>query len=123
IRDVLTVMEENKVSADELRIAGNPAKSDIWNQIKADITGKNILVPSAYDSELVGDLCVALKGLGEYKSLPEAALQLVRIKKSFTPDLGSKALYDDLFGIYREIYQKLKPVFSDLSGIPDKENE
>ncbi len=122
IRDVLTVMEENDVHTDELRIAGNPAKSDIWNQIKADITGKNILVPAAYDSELVGDLCVALYGLGEYKSLSEAALQLVRIKKSYTPDVGSRALYDDLFGIYREIYQKLKSVFSALAKIPNEEN-
>ncbi len=119
IRDILTVMEERGILIDELRITGTPAKSDVWNQIKADITGKRILVPEITDSELVGDVCLALYGMGEYSSLEEVSEQMVRISQVFEPGINS-SIYNDLFGVYRETYRTLKPLFAELAAIQEK---
>ncbi len=117
IRDVLGVLEENGVTAEELRITGNPAKSDLWNQIKSDITGKQILVPEIDDAELVGDLCIALFGLSDYQSPGEAAENIVNMKKTFTPDNRHKEMYSELFQVYRDTYRGLKGTFEKLSNI------
>lgn len=117
IRDVIAAIEEHGIQVKELRVAGNPSKSELWNQVKADITGVPILIPEIEEAELTGDLCVAQFGLKEYASLPEAADQLVEIKKTYHPENDSAAVYDELFGIYRESYQALKGVFSDLANI------
>ena len=117
IRDILSVISEHGIDADELRVAGNPARSDTWNQIKADITGKRILVPENCESDLVGDLCIAMKQLGRFSSAAEAAEQLVRISHVVKPTEENRQLYDELFYQYRDTYRRLKPVFRHMAEI------
>ncbi len=117
IRHVIEVMEENGVSMQELRITGSPARSPLWNQIKANITGKRILAPLLTDSELLGDLCLALYGLGEYDNLTAAAEEIVKIKDVYYPDPDSEKIYGEYFQLYKDAYVSLKDIFRDLSGI------
>ena len=121
IRDVIEVMEENGLEIGELRVTGGQAKSPLWNQIKADITQRKILVPEVQDSELLGDACIGLFALGNHKSLAAASDSLVRIGRSFTPTPELRELYDRLFDLYRASYRGLKEVFSSLATIPLEE--
>jgi xylulokinase len=66
VRDVIEVMEEAGAPVRDLRITGRPSRSPVWNQIKADVTGRRILVPAAADPDLAGDASLALYGLGDY---------------------------------------------------------
>ncbi|MCX7032261.1 MAG: FGGY family carbohydrate kinase [Spirochaetes bacterium] len=115
IRDVVEVMEEIGLSVQDLRITGRPARSRVWNQIRADITGRRILVPEAEDSDLAGDVCLALAALGEYGSAAEASEAIVRIGSVCEPVAERTRLYDELFALYRESYRGLKAVFEKLS--------
>ena len=117
IRDVLSAMDENGIETEELTVAGSPAKSGVWNQIKADITGKRILVPENLESELVGDMCIAMHRLHRYSSPAQAALELVKIKEVIDPTVTNEKLYAELFEVYRQTYTQLKPVFLRLAGI------
>jgi xylulokinase len=117
IRDVIGVMEENGLASEELRVTGGQAKSPLWNQIRADITGRRILVPEIMDSELLGDAIVALYALGRYPTPAAAAESLVRISRTYTPQQELAASYDALFRLYRQAYAGLKEVFSGLAGI------
>jgi xylulokinase len=118
IRDVIEVMQENGLFLEELRVTGGQARSALWNQIKADITGKQILVVETGYSELIGDACVALFALGEYKTLAEASENIVKIEKVYNPGLSTRGLYDELFSLYRESYKGLKNIFEGLSRLP-----
>ncbi len=121
IRDVLEVMVENGLAVEELRVTGGQARSPLWNQIKADITGRRILVPENQDSELLGDACVALFALGEHDSLAEAADRVVTIGRRYEPQGGVEALYREMFELYRASYRGLKEVFRRLSEVPKEE--
>jgi xylulokinase len=121
VRDVIEVMEENGLEIGEMRVTGGQAKSPLWNQIKADITQKKILVPEVQDSELLGDACIGLFALGRYASLALASESLVAIGRSFEPNPKLRQLYDDLFGLYRAVYRGLKEVYSKLAKIPLEE--
>lgn len=119
IRDVITVMEELGGHVGELRITGGPAQSRFLNQLKADITGRGILVPAMQEAELLGSLVLAQTALGEYASLAEAAEHLVRIKDHYLPDPHLKELYDGLFDIYRSTYRQLKTVHQHGKGVAE----
>ena len=121
IRDVIEVMEENGLQIGELRVTGGQSKSPLWNQIKADITGRKILVPDVQDSELLGAACIGLFALGSYQSLAAASDSLVRIGRSYDPSPDLRELYDRLFELYRASYRGLKEVFSELAKIPLEE--
>lgn len=117
LRDVIETMESLGGRVRELRVTGNPGRNPVWNQIKADITGRPILVPEFAHAELLGDLCVGLTALGEVASFAEAAESLVTFSRIHKPDPSLSGLYDDLFGLYRESYRALKPVFTRLARI------
>jgi xylulokinase len=115
VRDVVTVMEELGLAVQDLRITGRPSRNRTWNQVRADITGRRILVPEAEDSDLAGDVCLALVGLGVHGSPAEAAEAIVRIGSVFEPRAERTRVYDELFALYRESYRGLKAVFEKLS--------
>jgi xylulokinase len=116
IRDVIEVVVEAGVAVHDLRITGSPSRSPLWNQIKADVTGRRIMVPVERDSDLSGDVCLALFGLGEHASIAAAAEAIVRMGATFEPDAGRGRIYDEMFGLYRESYQGLRQVFKGLSA-------
>jgi xylulokinase len=116
IRDVLEVMGENGLAVEEMRVSGGQARSPVWNRIKADITGRRILEPAVHDSELVGDACLGFSALAGDPDLAAAAERLVRIRRVHEPDPRLRPLYDEMFGLYREAYDRLKGLFRQLSA-------
>jgi len=117
MRDIIEVMESLGSSVDELRVVGSPGKSPVWNQIKADITGRPIVLPGYEDAELLGDACIGLTAIGHYSNIAEAAEDTVSIGRTFHPDPSNAQLYDELFGVYRSAYEALKPVFRQMEAI------
>ncbi|MGM0432545.1 MAG: xylulokinase [Spirochaetota bacterium] len=114
IRDVIEVMEELGHCVGEFRITGGPAESCVLNQLKADITGRTVIIPKVGEAELVGCLIIAMKGLERYRSFADAAEALVTIEKEYTPDERYSSMYEHLFGSYRRTYQQLKQEFQYL---------
>jgi sugar (pentulose or hexulose) kinase len=110
IRDVITVMEECGASVRELRVSGHPGESDFLNQLKADITGRDVLVPAAGDAGLVGLAALGAAALGKYASAGEASAAMVKIRRVFHGDEKKAARYKELFAEYRETYRALKPL-------------
>jgi xylulokinase len=110
IRDVIEVMEEAIRTAGagagvgELRVAGAPAESALLNQIKADITGREVFIPVQREAELLGLAIIGATVLGRYASFAEAAQTLVRIDGRCEPDTAQAALYDEIFQRYRNTY-------------------
>jgi xylulokinase len=116
MRDVIEVMESRGARVNELRVTGRPAASPLWNQVKADITGRPVLVPEVEEAELMGDACVGLRALGGFSRLDEAAEALVRMKKTYAPDPALTGMYGEAFRVYRKSYEALRDVFKDLAG-------
>lgn len=82
----LQALEREGCTAQEMRLSGGQAKNEKWNQLRANITGKKILVPEIEDGELAGCACAAFAGLGLYASPAQAAEDIVRIKREYIPE-------------------------------------
>ncbi|MCL2067401.1 MAG: FGGY-family carbohydrate kinase [Treponema sp.] len=107
VRDVISVMKEAGADVKELRLTGGAAGNSVLNQIKADITGIPVLSLEQKEAELLGLAIIGSCALGRFESYSQAAGALVRVERTYEPDLKKAAFYNELFQKYRESYQKL----------------
>ncbi len=88
----------------ELRITGGGAYSDLWPQIKADVTGYRLSTLTETECACLGSAMLAGLGAGAYPSLREAAAASVRINRVFEP---SGADYREAYRRYLDLDAKL----------------
>lgn len=108
VRHNLEVAEEAGASAAVLRSMGGSANSLLWTQIKADITGKPIIVPESDTATTLGAVILAGVGVGLYRDFKEAVDLTVTVKREHRPNPEVKEVYDRNYEIYLELYQNLK---------------
>jgi xylulokinase len=109
IRDLLEAARALGLRFGPARIIGGGARSALWRQIIADVTGLEIERPANGDASF-GAALVAGIGVGLFAS-PEAAVQAcVRIVDRCLPDLRRHDLYTRLFAIYKDAQAVLAPL-------------
>jgi len=113
LRHNLETAESAGARAGTLRAMGGSANSRIWTQIKADVTGCGIEVPGSDTATTLGAAMLAGVGTGVFGSFEEAAAQTVKVRKTFAPDPGAKAVYDQGYETYRKLYERLEGMMRD----------
>jgi xylulokinase len=113
VRDITTQMQSSSLDLRELRVVGGGAKSRLWNQIKADVTGFQVSVPEITETTALGAAFLALVGAGAYVSLSEAGEQIVRIRERIDPNPSAQSAYTEAYARYRQTYFALLPVFEE----------
>lgn len=108
LRHNLEVAEAAGARAEILRSMGGSANSTIWTQIKADVTGKKIVVPASDTATTLGAAILAGVGCGLFSSYEEAVKKSIRVVHTYEPDPELAAVYERNYEIYREVYRQLK---------------
>ena len=110
LRENLDLFRRVGFSVDDVRLMGGGAKSDVWLQMMADITGGTIARPAIVEAALTGAAIIAAVGSGLYSSLEEASGALYRIGRVFAPQADHHALYEELFANYARLSQHVNSV-------------
>jgi xylulokinase len=106
---------------DEIILTGGIAKSSLWLQIIADITGLGISLPEETEGAPFGSAIVAGLGTGVFSDYDEAVSRMVRIRRGVaTPDPAVSELYRDLFVVYQGLYPNLADTYDKLAQIRQK---
>jgi len=113
----LKTAEEVGVCTTELNSVGGAANSLVWTQIKSDITGKIIKVPSSDYAAALGSAILAGIGVGVYKDFDEAVKKSVKVQRIHEPDPKKYEVYSKCYTLYLELYERLKEYFVKLDGI------
>lgn len=108
IRWMLDAAQKLGIPMDEVRIWGGGAKSDLWNQIAADVYGIPAALTAVTEGGLVGAAICAGVGVGIFKSAQEGARSMVRVERRFEPNPKLRARYDELFDLTQTVYQALR---------------
>lgn len=108
LRHNLEIAEQVGAKVEVLRAMGGSANSLLWTQIKSDITGKPIVVPSSDTATTLGAAILAGVGIGMYESFEEAVRLTVWDKRSHQPDPEVRAVYDKNYETYLELYRQLR---------------
>ncbi len=109
--------EEKKVKTSEIvRFVGGGALSDVTCQILADCIGRPVeTVESPQNVGAVGAAVLVAVNIGKIDSVGEAK-KLIPAKKTFTPNIENKAIYDKNFAVYKTLYKNNKDAFKALNG-------
>lgn len=104
----------------EIRSVGGGTRSNLWNQIKADILGMPILLPQTSVGAPFGDAVLVGMGLGLYPNLQEAITNMVKVKVRYEPDPINHTRYSEIYTIYRKIYGQLRDVFDQAALVSEE---
>jgi xylulokinase len=98
-----------------LHAAGGGAGSDVWCQIFADVLGIEVWqVKDPIQANARGAAFIGAAGLREISMNDVGAL--VQQKRTYEPDPRRRALYDDRFGTFVEIYHQMKRIYRRMNG-------
>lgn len=88
----------------EIVFAGGAAKSPLWCQILSDALGLPIRVPMVKEATALGAAILAGYGVGIYKDISEAAKELVKWDKTYTPNMENHKVYCEMYGVWKKFY-------------------
>jgi xylulokinase len=94
----------------DVRCVGGQARSDVWNQIKADVLNRAVLVPEVIEAAAAGAAILAALGIGGYATLEEARAAMVRVDRRFEPDPGRADLYSNLYDSFCGLYPAVREI-------------
>ena len=99
-----------------LKAMGGAANSHLWTQIKSDVTGKTMEVPSSDTATTLGAALLAGVGVGMYESFEEAVEKNVNKGRVHTPNVEHKEIHEKNYETYRALYEQLKSLMKKTGG-------
>jgi sugar (pentulose or hexulose) kinase len=106
-------MMTNRVAAvtspiDHFAIVGGGSRSDLWCQIVADATARDVKRLETAEASALGAAMAAAKGAGWYKSVAAASAAMSgKPTKTFRPRTKQAKAYAELLAIFQELWPKL----------------
>lgn len=95
----------------KIRAIGGGSVNDQWMQGIANITGKTVeTITQPTMAGALGAAACVFVGSGYFKDFDDIN-KIIKVKKTFTPDLSHKPLYDKLFQSYKNIYKGLRKAY------------
>jgi FGGY-family pentulose kinase len=88
-------------------LGGGGAKSALWLQIHADVLKKPVRLVRGSEACAQGSAMAAALAAGIYPDFDEAAKAMVALDRVVEPDPKNASVYDDVFGRYVELYERL----------------
>ncbi len=112
IRRNLEAIHDMGIQINQIRTMGGGSKSEIWNQIKSDITGKPFYTTqSAQDAACLGAAILAGTATGVFKSIASACESMVQVKRVYEPDEKNQELYGRQYEKYMTLFHAVEPIF------------
>lgn len=107
VRAHVELLEEIcELRIERLIFSGGAARSAVWSQMVADVTGRPVEVPDATESTALGCALCAGVGAGVWSSLEEAARQAAsHQRRTLAPAPEAVAAYDALYRDWRALYE------------------
>jgi xylulokinase len=106
-----------ELSQDVRRIVASDggAASRVWMQIAADVLGMPVQLLAGHPGSCLGAAYVAGVGIGAIEGW-DAITRFVTPAATIEPDPANIARYSDHYGLYRETYERLKPLYPRLGA-------
>jgi xylulokinase len=117
LRHLATPIMAAGVRIDELTVTGGTARSDTWNQIKADVLQVPVVVPAVREAAVIGAAILASVGLGWYVDTLAAIRAMARVDHRLEPDPTLRATYEQLFAVYSDLWPAIAPTVHRLGAV------
>ncbi len=115
--DFISAIEKTGMKIKSIRVSGGLARINLVNQIKADITGKEIKVLNDFETTASGAAMMAFEGAGVFSDMKKAADMFSDVRMVIKPDYQSHVKYQKIYGLYKQIYAETKNLFASREKI------
>ena len=116
LNDTFQIFAEIGVPVRQVRASGGGARSPLWRQIQADITGHPHITLASDEGPAFGAALLAAVGTGVYSSVEAACRATVQTVAEILPDPSAHAEYEKYYAVYRALYPALKDQFAAVSA-------
>ncbi len=106
-----TLQEAVGFQAQGLRVVGGGSRNELWNQIRADVTGLPVITIAQREATVLGAALFAFVGAGVFSSLNEALGAVERDEATFEPSPATDT-YDALYGRYCQVPPALRKFYA-----------
>ena len=107
VKDMLSSMYACGAQINEIRILGGPTKSELWNQIQADVYGRPVSTLKMPDAAVLGAAICAGVGSGVFYDIREGVSRMVEKDRTYDPIPENVAVYEELYEVFCDIYEGL----------------
>jgi xylulokinase len=97
--------------SEPVMIGDGEARSELWNQVKADVTNLSLRVPEIVELAAAGAAILAGVAAGVFEDMRAGTSAIVRTAKVVQPDPGRHQLYRELAVAYERAIEALRPGF------------
>ena len=111
LREHVETAESFGINIKEIRSLGGGAKSSLWNQIKADVTGKEIVTLENSETASLGAAMLAGIGTGIFKDFQDASNKCIKVKDRYYPDVMNVSTYETAYEKYKNLYKSIRLLF------------
>jgi xylulokinase len=117
LRDSFEILDEMHVPVNQVRASGGGARSLLWRQIQADVTGREHVTINVDEGPAFGVALLAGVGTGVWGSVAEACRATIEVVEN-CPTINQNAeIYNRYYPIYRGLYRSLKDQFAAVAAI------
>lgn len=113
LRHNLEIAAQAGAPVSQMYAMGGAANSQVWTQIKADITSCTIHVPASDTASTLGAAILAGVGVGIYPDFETAVQQTVTLRRTHLCNDDHRSVYDRGYRRYRKLYPQLKALMQD----------
>jgi xylulokinase len=109
LKEVVDSLPETGIKIDNFRAVGGGSRSDIWVQTCADIFGLPFTRPVITEAGALGAAIIAGVGAGIFESYTQGVAAMVKLDRTFEPDLR---MHERYMARYHQ-YQRIGPLMAD----------
>jgi len=113
----IELVEDAGIEVKDIILAGGASQSTIWNQIKADVLGKEVKTIKNKESGCLGAAILAGVAAGIYDSPERACEVIIEDDKRYHPSEVNHCIYQRYYDAYKQLYAVLKPLFKMTASI------
>lgn len=110
IKESLDIIAGMGVKIKQVRVTGGGARSEIWQQMQADIYGKEVVSTNIEESAAAGAAILAAVGTGFFNNIKEACDHIVHVAARGRPKAENMERYKNFYARYRGLYPALRPM-------------
>ncbi len=111
LKEHIETAQKGGIQTGKIRSLGGGARSSLWNSIKADVLGREIVTLKSQETTCLGAAILAGVGIGLYESVEKACDRLVKIEATYKPNLKNGPVYQKSYEAYTKLYQYLKDIY------------
>ena len=116
LKELVDALPPTGIQIENYRAVGGGSRSDAWVQTCADIFGKPFTRPVIQEAGALGAAILAGVGAGVFAGYPQAVAAMVKLERTFEPNLARHTRYQASYQNYQRLAPRLAEMARELSA-------